>query len=201
MGTRSSVGFILNGEYKAQYNHSDGYPGGVGQETVDELNIVIDAGQLEALKEGISKLELVDNDRPPTQEEMDHYIANGTYDYGVSTGKPSEWYALLRNVQGGECIPFIADGRMQHMKDGTDFITDSLFCEWAYIINFDTGMFEVWEGFQKLPDPNNRFGQKQYDSVSGDTYYPCKLIDEIPFGPDQKVVFDPAKYNNEDEDG
>ena len=30
------------------------------------------------------------------------------------------------------------------MENGNDFITDSLFCEWAYIINLDTNKFEIF---------------------------------------------------------
>lgn len=67
------------------------------------------------------------------------------------------------------------------------FIKDSLYCEWAYFFNRDTNEFEIWKGYQKEPDPNNKFGQNGYVPYPGCkyAYYPCKKIfggniNEIP---------------------
>lgn len=57
-------------------------------------------------------------------------------------------------------------------EDEIRFIKDSLFCEWAYFYDKDKRIFEIWKGFQKIPDPNNPFGQEQNE----DGYYPCKRI-------------------------
>ncbi len=60
-----------------------------------------------------------------------------------------------------------------------NFIKNSLFCEYAYIINLDTGKLEYYEGYQDQPDETNRFGiekQKDYD------FYPCKKIEEFILG-------------------
>jgi hypothetical protein len=35
------------------------------------------------------------------------------------------------------------------MMDSSEFLADSLFCEWAYIINLDTEILEIYKGFQK----------------------------------------------------
>ena len=58
------------------------------------------------------------------------------------------------------------------IKNEIEFIRDSLFCEWAYFYDKDKRIFEIWKGFQKIPDPNNPFGQEQNE----DGYYPCKRI-------------------------
>lgn len=63
------------------------------------------------------------------------------------------------------------------MPEDNDFIKDSLFCEWGYIVNLDTECLEVWIGFQKQYQKGNRYGRKKND----EGYYPCKLIAEIPF--------------------
>ena len=71
-----------------------------------------------------------------------------------------------------------------YMIDSSDFIKDSLFCEYAYIVNLDSGMLEFWKGFQKEPDPGNRYGCEVStrcdwcDPVV--CYYPCRLALEIP---------------------
>jgi len=72
----------------------------------------------------------------------------------VSEQSLDDWYCLLRNVQG-ELKPYI-NGSIQHLIDSQDFIKDSLFCEWGYIINLDDNVLEVWRGFQKEPQ-NNRY--------------------------------------------
>lgn len=37
------------------------------------------------------------------------------------------------------------------MIDDSEFLNDSLFCEWTYIINLDNEQFEVYRGFNKDP--------------------------------------------------
>lgn len=60
------------------------------------------------------------------------------------------------------------------MIDNHNFIKNSLFCEWAYIINLDTNKLEVWEGFQEKPQENNRYGVEKDNG-----FYPCALVKEI----------------------
>jgi hypothetical protein len=57
------------------------------------------------------------------------------------------------------------------MTDDSSFIKDSLFCEYAYIINLDTNCLEFWVGFQKEPCESNRYGTEMSDG-----YYPCKMV-------------------------
>ena len=59
------------------------------------------------------------------------------------------------------------------------FLLDSLFCEFAYIINLDTNKFEVYVGFNKNPNAAGRYAKytlyKDYENV----YYGVKLVKEI----------------------
>lgn len=66
--------------------------------------------------------------------------------------------------------------------DGIDFIKDSLFCEYAYIINLDDEVLEFWKGFQKTPQKGNRYGTESYKPYEGCSheYYPCKLSLTFP---------------------
>ena len=57
------------------------------------------------------------------------------------------------------------------MIDNHDFILDSLFCEYVYIINLDTNMLECWKGFQTIPNKGNRYGQE-----CNENYYPCDMV-------------------------
>lgn len=60
---------------------------------------------------------------------------------------------------------------LPYMIDSGDFILDSLFCEYGYIINLDKNVLEFWIGYQKKVDKDNRYGTKETDG-----YYPCKLL-------------------------
>lgn len=56
-----------------------------------------------------------------------------------------------------------------------DFILDSLFCEYGYIMNKDTNELEVYVGFQKEP-PEGRY----HDYIPSDKeYYACGLLTAI----------------------
>lgn len=64
------------------------------------------------------------------------------------------------------------------MIDSHEFLADSLFCEWAYIINLDNYSFEVHRGFNKSPDEAGRYSGLQIENSDG--YHGVKLISEIP---------------------
>lgn len=59
------------------------------------------------------------------------------------------------------------------------FAADSLFCEWAYVVDLDKMTFEVYEGFNKTPlEESDRFFalQQEVERKEGDEYYAVKLI-------------------------
>lgn len=64
------------------------------------------------------------------------------------------------------------------------FAAESLFCEWAYVIDLDKGTFEAFEGFQKEPPPpSDRFADLPREA--GEEYYPIRMVgswslDELP---------------------
>ena len=66
------------------------------------------------------------------------------YSGAVSTGQPTEWYALLRNAQGD--LNAFKEG-LRYMIDSSSFMKDSLLCEWAYVINLTTNRLEIYKGY------------------------------------------------------
>ena len=71
------------------------------------------------------------------------------------------------------------------LRDNIEFAADSLFCEWAYVIDLDKGTFEVYQGFNQEPlEPTDRFyGLKPEPGrlQSTETYYPVRKIAEYRF--------------------
>ena len=176
MGTRGAYGFHKGGRDKITYNHFDSYPTGLGadvaafvcQHTDEELNEIFD------------RIILVKSGDAPSKEQIKECFR--FYRPGVSMNTPEEWYSLLRATQGD--LEAHARG-LRYMIDNADFLRDSLFCEWGYVINLDKGVLEVYRGFQKAPSKNRYFRSKmvatfiENDGKSG--YYNCYLIREVPF--------------------
>ena len=84
----------------------------------------------------------------------------------------------------------VFDGRtfQKEFYDRSSFMHDSLICEWAYIVNADTEMLEVYKGFNHNPKAEGRYilPAKETSLHSGDKYYGVALVKEIPL----KDVFD-----------
>ena len=188
MGTRGCYGFRKNGVDKLNYNQYDSYPDGLGfmmaefcaGMTVPELNQLYDAIVVKG-----------HNDKP-TEDEIRECIKYNLVDLTVSRGSTDDWYCLLRNIQG-ELMPLwniFKKGGTPYMYDAGNFMRDSLFCEYAYIINLDTNMLEFWEGFQKAPQEGNRYGTEVCPDYSEAKYYPCALRSEFPLDGDFSNVVD-----------
>lgn len=169
MSTRGAIGFTIDGKNKIAFNHFDSYPDGLGLDVLKECQDLIQNAKTFDTHKNIRKLKLVKENSRPTKAQILEYSQYANL--SVSTGDIKEWYCLLREIQG-KLEPYIS-GNVKHMIDASDFICDSLFCEWAYIVNLDTDKLEVYKGFQKSPDNSNRFGKKCRDG-----YYPCKMIKE-----------------------
>ena len=61
--------------------------------------------------------------------------------------------------------------------DRLDFLYDSLFCEYAYIINLDSGYLEFYKGFNTNPNAEGRYAK--FKSEDDSTYFGVKLMQEI----------------------
>ena len=173
MGTRGAVGLKVNSKYKIAYNHFDSYPDGLGQEVVDWIKTVMD---WETLKERAKKVKMV-NERThkAKPEHIEKYkgYANTT----VDDGQLNNWYVLLRDIQGIDTFEEIYRGNLEHMIDAYDFLKDSLFCEYAYILNLNEHTLEIYEGYQKEPQKGNPFGEEP----DKNGYYPVKPL-KLPVG-------------------
>ena len=170
MGTRGMFGFYMDGVTKAAYNHFDSYPEELGVKMLAVLRNTSLSHCIAAFK----RIKMVSGDSAPTPEEIER--CKPWTDLGVSNQSTSDWYCLLRKAQGN--IDAYINGRLEYMLDGSDFINDSLFCEYAYIINLDeVGCFEAYEGGQRDPHSSGRYA----DWPGIDRYYPCKLIGSWSF--------------------
>jgi len=168
MATRGLYGFRKNGEDKLTYNHCNSGPEHLGayiaefamETSVEELNAIYD------------KLILIDRSSTPTLAQIEE--CQWWASLNVSTREMNNWICLLWLAQGD----FTAlKSNLRYMVDYQGFIKDSLFCEYAYIINLDDNVLEFWMGFQQEPQEGNRYGT---EDIAG--FYPCKLALVFPLG-------------------
>lgn len=132
MGTRHLVAVVSDGAFKvAQYGQWDGYPSGHGLTALRFLREV----DLEAFKAR------VDQCRALTPEEVQQVEATKNW--------PAVYPHLSRDA-GAEILKMVAtsDSGLA-LNYSVEFAADSLFCEWAYVIDLDAGTFEVYKGFQR----------------------------------------------------
>jgi len=183
MSTRGLWGFYSNGITKATYNHCDSYPDGLGK-TVLEF---IKKHSATELKEVFEKIKMIGSDHKPTKEDIEKY--SKYFNENVNNGSFEDSYALLRETQGEPDVYFSG---LDVMIDNINFIKDSLFCEWAYIINLDNNCLEIYEGFKKGPPKNNRYYNKDERFTD---YYPCEMIHSIQF--DDLSNFDMSSVEKE----
>ena len=170
MSTRGCYGFRNNGIDKLTYNHCDSYPDCLGQIMVGFCKET----SIEEMNEIFDRIILVNAESKPTKKQIEE--CQQYYNGNVGDCTIEGWYCLLRETQGD---PNVYKDGLRYMIDNHDFIKDSLFCEYAYIINLDTNSLEFWVGFQKEPDVTNRYGIEKEDG-----YYPCKMVAYYPLEPE-----------------
>lgn len=176
MGTRSSIGVHVNGKDKLTYNQYDGYPTGVGKDVFKQVCDLIQSEGWDKVKKMAVKLRQVQTSRKFTAKQKEKY---GKYWEQVSTGE--DMYSLLRGLQG-ELGLMLKEGIMTKHNA---FILDSLFCEWAYILNVDNKTFEIYQGFQKEPPTAGRYK----DAPADNGYYACNLIYTIQLSDDVNHLY------------
>lgn len=187
MATNGIYGFRKNDVDKITYNHSDSYPSCLGNTIADlirnhsneelnglcdKINLIDDHIEIKKLKK-----EVIEKFRPYINRNKEYFSYNKlTQEFNDNM----DIYSFLHKFMG-DPEQYFKNPEIHIMCDGTHFIKNSLYCEWGYIINLDTNVLEVWKGFQKEIDLKNRYGTSYFQASSGDKYYPCKLIKEIPF--------------------
>jgi len=186
MGTRGAVGLFKGGKGKITYNHFDSYPDGAGKDILKEVK----GTAVEQMKKAFDDIKLVSDS--PSKAEIKEYqgYSNAGVGESMSNTEVHTYYQLLRGIQG-TLEPYL-NGKVKLMIDNESFLKDSLFCEYAYIVNLDKEVFEVWVGFKKEPQENRYKHTKEEIQEEIDwwkkernmdhtmEYFNCALVKEYP---------------------
>jgi len=184
MGTRHLTCVVKDGEYKvAQYGQWDGYPSGQG---VDALTFLKNMDRDKFLTSLAATYQ-------PTKEQIAAWWKEVGHDIGTNDGwvgveisdKYKAKHPSLSRDTGAEILQLIQDAvEPVPLNLYLKFAAESLFCEWAYVVDFDKNTLEVYEGFNKQPlAQSERFYGLTSDDSSG--YEPVRLkkaysLDELP---------------------
>lgn len=172
MGTRGFIGFVSGGKEAVAYCHFDAYPSGLGLDMLGWLLTLGKTGLDQAALDAAALRAVTDSDEP-TDEDIARLRRWTDLSVGGASERPT-WYQLLRQTQG-DAGAILEAGVIE---DASDFPADSLFAEWGYVVDFDNSVFEVYEGFQKVPHSDGRFAGMT--PSEGGEYFPVRLIRSWP---------------------
>lgn len=153
MGTRNLTMVAKDGQIVlAQYGQWDGYPSGNGVVVLNFLkNEMKDnfAEQVDKLRD-IKTTDIIKKMTGVTLEELTDEM-----DAKLMKENPQ----LSRDCGAG-ILKVIQDNKNDVLMvyNNVDFAADSLFCEWAYLVDLDKQVLEVYKGFNTSPlDKDERF--------------------------------------------
>lgn len=182
MSTRGATGFRIKGQDKVTYNHCDSYPSGLGQAVLDAIGNI--AWDDPAVRKNIEDIRVVNEGSKPTPEDVK---ALEVYtNMSVSNRSTDDWYCIMREMQG-DLLAYLSVGVM---TNGLAFLRDSLFCEYAYIVNVDEGTLEFYVGFNK---DRNAAGRYAALAPENEEYAGVRLAQTIPIADivAEKVAINP----------
>lgn len=174
MSTRGAAGFRIHGQDKIAYNHYDSYPNGMGLCILEELRQLLITDGIEGVREAAANLRVIDGETPPTREEQERF--QEFYRADIGSRRMDDWHVLLFGTQPSRGLgPLLKAGIC---VDHSTFLADSLFCEWAYVVNVDEALFEVYRGFGV---PGKSVGRYSTMARADINYPPVSLVKSVPF--------------------
>lgn len=203
MGTRHLTCVVKDGEYKvAQYGQWDGYYSGAGTEILSFLRDELDHDKF---------LANLARTYQPTDEqikawwlELGHDIEkdDGFVDYTIAKQYGKKHPSLSRDT-GSSILEVIQNtSEPVPLNINKNFAADSLFCEYAYVVDIDKGTFEVFEGFNQEPlAEGERFYGVTCDGCNKN-YHPVRLkriyyLDALPTEEEFLSELEPAEEDEE----
>lgn len=176
MGTRNLTMVISKGEFKiAQYGQWDGYPEGQGSTVLSFLNEC----DIDLFRKKLDRCRFIENSERK-QKEIENFLKKIGSKNGWLTSEQSEKYhkkyPFLTRDNGAGILYLIynsEDDGLLWLNNSVDFASDSLFCEWAYLIDLDKNLLEIYRGFNTEPlEPKQRFSNMKGEN----DYQPIKMI-------------------------
>lgn len=182
MGTRGCVGFVIDDVEKLQYVRYDAYPESLGADVLSWVAGVDwrDVDAVANVRDAARRLRVVRDDDAVTAEDTRRLAHWADASVGLRSGDELNWYRLLRGTQGD--LAAVLDAGV--LLDAADFPLDSLFCEYAYVVDLDALILETYRGFQTKPHALGRFSTRPATPHVSGAYWPVALCGAWPLAGD-----------------
>ena len=131
MSTEGAVGFVQSNNMTIIYNGYDSYPESLGNSILDFIR-----------RWGIDRV-----------EDM---VSNFVYVNDGSEGTGFYDFDSYFQDERGRASRVVHVHKELPIQNDINFVYNSLFCEWLYLVDLDEGNLEVYRGFNK-DKPNGRF--------------------------------------------
>jgi hypothetical protein len=174
MGTRNLTMVIHQGKpVIAQYGQWDGYPSGQGSTVLEFLK----KRNLDKFKEKLKNVRFCnEKDEKKIQAFLNSIGCKDGWMNGDQSEKYHEAYPYLSRDHGAKILDMVyeAEGEVM-LHDQSNFAGDSLFCEWAYVIDLDKNVLECYKGFNKRAlGKTQRF--KNTETEKDSEYTPIRCV-------------------------
>lgn len=189
MGTRNLNCIFQGNDFAvAKYCQWDGYPEGQGVGYLDFLR------QFKTGKRSLDEFkEMVKRVKEPAEGEVQAvYKSLGADDSGWVSCDIADKFKQLRpewsRDMGSEILDTIwrLKGEVSFIK-WVEFAKDSLFCEWAYVVDLNDDSLEVYRGFVTNELPAQEHGKFAFPGYvpekpehSDTTYWPIRIVAKYP---------------------
>lgn len=176
MGTRHLTIVQKKGEYRvAQYGQWDGYPEYTGKKVLEfcKEHLSTQEGR-DTFGEKVCGCKFVSDEMVDDIIEGVNRRVNG-YDENY---RPhwAEIYPQFSRDTGCDILNLVLNSNNGMLLQNTiEFIKDSLFCEWAWVIDLDKNTFEAFRGFNR-----RHLGKSQrfykFDNEKDAKWKPCRFV-------------------------
>lgn len=146
MGTRGLTCVVQDGKFKvAQYGQWDNYPEGQGTTILNFLK----TADLEELDNKVANC-YFGSEKDIERAYESFADKDGSMNMDQYKRFKQSPFAYLSRDTGGEIFAVVmASSSPLMLEDQSIFAGDSLFCEWAYVVDLDKEVFEVYRGFHE----------------------------------------------------
>ncbi|MDO8942983.1 MAG: hypothetical protein Q7U75_07345 [Desulfobacterales bacterium] len=160
MGTQAIYGFRKDGRDRLTVMNNSGYPTYFGVKLLEYLR---GQGPTE-LAETCDRIVLISTGQRPTPQQVIDHLAlariatsvPGLGDMDLGSAAIDDTYNLLREAQGDLSV-YEPGSPFYLMEDYGQAMAESFWNDWAYVINLDTGMLEIYLGHNTDPTAPGRY--------------------------------------------
>jgi hypothetical protein len=194
MGTRNLTCVVVDGKMKvAQYCQWDGYLSGQGK---DLMEFIAKTMVFSKFKKAIQKCTLLN--QAQIEARYKEVGIDGEYMDENEAKQLTEKFPSFSRDTGAKLLYLIQEKGVRDLIDSSSFAADSLFCEYAYVLDLDNKNLEIYRGFQKSePKKNERFYYLTKHTKKDD-YKPIHLVHIFSFKDIKKKSFEELEQEFKD---